>query len=144
MDYVKCIKTVASQYGYIYFHENEIYGSTSSSGELWDEEGVAHTVGHRGEEWFDQHFRELTDEEYLEFLSECYSNMPNHDEIEIKELQASIDRQIDAAVKPYKAFYDYFKELYGTGLEIANWHMNGDLEPFDNFFESAENEMDFD
>ena len=35
-------------------------------------------------------------------------------------------------------FYDYFKDLYGTGLEVANWHQNGDTEPFDNFFDSAE------
>lgn len=41
----------------------------------------------------------------------------------------------------YKAFYDYFSELYGTGLEVANWHLNGDLEPFDEFFEAAEHEM---
>ena len=35
------------------------------------------------------------------------------------------------------AFKEYFKELYGQGLEIANWHQNGGLEPFDNFYESA-------
>lgn len=40
--------------------------------------------------------------------------------------------------KRLKAFYDYFAELYGTGLEVANWHLNGDLEPFDNFFDDAE------
>jgi hypothetical protein len=41
-----------------------------------------------------------------------------------------------------KAFHDYFSELYGQGLEIAYWHGNGDLEPFDNFFESAKEEME--
>lgn len=40
-----------------------------------------------------------------------------------------------------KAFYGYFADLYGQGLEVANWHHNGDLEAFDNFFESAEDEM---
>lgn len=25
--------------------------------------------------------------------------------------------------------------LYGKGLQVANWHMNGDLEPLDNLFE---------
>ena len=35
------------------------------------------------------------------------------------------------------AFKEYFKELYGQGLEVANWHQNGELEPFDNFYESA-------
>ena len=34
-------------------------------------------------------------------------------------------------------FKKYFDELYGEGLEIANWHKNGDLEPFDSFYESA-------
>ena len=34
-------------------------------------------------------------------------------------------------------FKQYFDELYGQGLEIANWHLNGELEPFDNFYESA-------
>lgn len=38
-------------------------------------------------------------------------------------------------------FYDYMNELYLDGLEVANWHKNGDLEPFDNFFESAEEYM---
>ncbi len=36
-----------------------------------------------------------------------------------------------------KAFRDYFDELYGDGLEVANWHLNGDLEPLDNFIDSA-------
>ena len=34
-------------------------------------------------------------------------------------------------------FKQYFDELYGSGLEIANWHLNGDLEPLDNFIDSA-------
>lgn len=39
--------------------------------------------------------------------------------------------------KQLTAFKEYFKDLYGQGLEIANWHQNGELEPFDNFYESA-------
>lgn len=35
------------------------------------------------------------------------------------------------------AFKEYFDALYGQGLQIANWHMNGDLEPFDSFYEEA-------
>jgi hypothetical protein len=34
-------------------------------------------------------------------------------------------------------FKEYFDELYGKGLEIANWHQNGNMEPFDSFYESA-------
>lgn len=37
----------------------------------------------------------------------------------------------------YKSFYEYFSALYGTGLEVANWHLNGELESFDSFFDSA-------
>jgi len=41
-------------------------------------------------------------------------------------------------MKGLKFFYDYFAELHGQDLQIANWHANDDLEPFDNFFDSAE------
>ena len=37
----------------------------------------------------------------------------------------------------YKKFYEYWADFYGTGLEIANWHLNGSTEPFDNFFDAA-------
>ncbi|MBU5331688.1 hypothetical protein KQI61_05720 [Anaerocolumna aminovalerica] len=41
-------------------------------------------------------------------------------------------------------FKKYFMELYGEGLEVANWHLNGDTEPLDSFIDSAleaENEV---
>ena len=41
------------------------------------------------------------------------------------------------ALERFKAYWD---ALHGQGLEVANWHKNGDLEPFDNFYESAEQE----
>lgn len=34
-------------------------------------------------------------------------------------------------------FKNYFMELYGEGLEVANWHKNGDLEPLTTFIDSA-------
>lgn len=40
----------------------------------------------------------------------------------------------------YQKFYEYFAALYGTGLEIVNWHLNGSTEPFDNFFDAAVDE----
>ena len=42
----------------------------------------------------------------------------------------------DTAIEALK-FKEYFDGLYGQGLEIANWHQNGELEPFDNFYENA-------
>ena len=40
-----------------------------------------------------------------------------------------------------KAFKSYFDELYGRGLDVANWHLNGALEPFDNFYKNALQEV---
>lgn len=34
-------------------------------------------------------------------------------------------------------FKKYFDELYGQGLEVMNFHKNGDTEPFDAFYEDA-------
>jgi hypothetical protein len=45
-------------------------------------------------------------------------------------------------IRKLQAFYEYFSGLYGLGLDIANWHGNGDLEPFDNFIESAKEGME--
>lgn len=56
-------------------------------------------------------------------------------------LQEMVDKQ-QQEIERLKAFHDYFRELYGEGLEVANWHLNGDLEPFDDIFNSAEEEMD--
>ena len=52
-----------------------------------------------------------------------------------------INRQ-KAEVEKLQAFKSYFDELYGKGLEVANWHLNGNTEPFDNFYESALEEME--
>lgn len=39
--------------------------------------------------------------------------------------------------KKLKEFKEYFDDLCGIGLKVANWHMNGELEPFDSFYDSA-------
>ena len=51
-----------------------------------------------------------------------------------------VNRQ-NAEIEKLKAFKSYFDKLYGKGLDIANWHLNGALEPFDSFYESALQEM---
>lgn len=43
----------------------------------------------------------------------------------------------NTAFKAYKTYYD---KLYGQGYEVANYHLNGDLEPLDNFIDDAEAE----
>lgn len=56
--------------------------------------------------------------------------------------QAERGQELEEKTKKLQAFYDYWAELYGKGLEVANWHMNGDLELFDDFFDSAEEWME--
>ena len=63
--------------------------------------------------------------------------MPRDD---YKGIMEYIDDAI-VLLEEISAFKEYFDELYDQGLEIANWHMNGSLEPFDNFYESAVMEM---
>lgn len=65
-------------------------------------------------------------------------DMPRDD---YKGIMEYIDDAI-VLLEKISAFKEYFDELYGQGLEIANWHMNGSLEPFDNFYESAVMEME--
>jgi hypothetical protein len=47
----------------------------------------------------------------------------------------------EAEIERLEAFKSYFDELYGKGLDIANWHENGNLEPFDYFYDDAVKEM---
>lgn len=73
------------------------------------------------------------------------------DLVSIKEDYDSLDIQYDdlrteneeveEKCNKLQSFYDYMKELYGEGLEVTNWYLNGDLEPFDTFFDSAEETM---
>ncbi|WP_063562970.1 hypothetical protein [Paenibacillus sp. O199] len=74
-------------------------------------------------------FEEL--KEYREeYLQSDWSRMDLFLAEKVRKQQTEIDN--------LKSFYDYFRQLYGAGLQIANWHKNGALEPFDNFFDSAE------
>ena len=41
------------------------------------------------------------------------------------------------AIKKCFSFIKYWSDLYGTGLQVSGWHLNGDLEDFDNFYNSA-------
>lgn len=93
----------------------------------------------------------MTDEQIIEALECCITQdgtIPcyscpcwDYDNGKCKGLSYSdilslIARQ-KAEIEKLKAFKSYFDELYGKGLDIANWHLNGALEPFDTFYESA-------
>ena len=42
------------------------------------------------------------------------------------------DEVLNLALAELEALWSF----YGMGLEVANWHLNGDLHPLDDFFES--------
>lgn len=90
----------------------------------------------------------LNKEEYeqlLERIEECYYNNDTSYSA-LKGFKKDVEN-IHSLVKEYfelaqenkrlQRFKDYFDDLHNTGLEVANWHLNGDLEPFDNFYDSA-------
>lgn len=47
-----------------------------------------------------------------------------------------------ALLKSLSAFKEYFEGLYGQGLDVANYHLNGATEPFDYFYDSAMEEYE--
>ena len=59
---------------------------------------------------------------------------------ELEQLQ-SANAKLCEEIAELKRFKQYFDELYETGLEVANWHLNGDLEPLDNFMDFANDYM---
>ena len=72
----------------------------------------------------------------LETLSEL-ANIRGNDYRVMRNRAVKAEKDSDKL----RAFKSYFDELYGEGLEVANYHLNGALEPFDNFYESALEEM---
>ncbi len=73
--------------------------------------------------------------------SGCMKNCPYWG---IETLNCSRELATDALamLNALYAFKSYFDDLYGAGLGVANWHMNGEMEPFDNFYESAMEEYE--
>lgn len=41
------------------------------------------------------------------------------------------------AIKKCMSFIKYWSDLYGEGFQIYGWHLNGNPEDFDNFYNSA-------
>ena len=105
--------------------------------------GVMHFV----DKWLDEDELEQDEVKRAEIMREKTLNI-------VEELQTKIIKEknknsklrnkrnrLKAEIDRLKRFKAYFDDLYGDGLEVANWHLNGKLEPFDNFYESAIEEM---
>lgn len=78
-------------------------------------------------------------ENYKKFEDECvHKNYTFNSIIQARdEIQKYHELGTVAAIREAVEFKKYFDDMYGQGLEVANWHLNGDLEPFDTFYESA-------
>ena len=56
---------------------------------------------------------------------------------ELSETKAKLDK-LSKENDALKAYKNYFADCYGQGYEVANYHLNGDLEPLDSFIDGAE------
>ncbi|UZV41245.1 hypothetical protein vBVpaMR16F_179 [Vibrio phage vB_VpaM_R16F] len=56
----------------------------------------------------------------------------NQDVYEVVELHSDAEKRADRNERILKEIIETF---YGHGYAIANWHLNGELEPLDNFFD---------
>ena len=56
--------------------------------------------------------------------------------------KATLKREALEMLKALSKFKKYFDGMYGNGFEVAHWHLNGALEPFDRFYDSAIEEME--
>lgn len=92
----------------------------------------------------------MTDNEIIKALEEHIERTKNikygarkMTTVDVELLKNALDliNRRKAEIERLTAFKSYFDELYGKGLDIANWHKNGDLEPFDSFYNSALEEM---
>ena len=50
--------------------------------------------------------------------------------------------KLEEELNALSAFKSYFDGLSGDGLDVANFHLNGTTEPFDNFYDSAMEEYE--
>ena len=51
--------------------------------------------------------------------------------------KAGLDALRPVSREPLEKFKEYFDDLYGKGLEVYGWHMNGEAKSFDDFYEDA-------
>jgi hypothetical protein len=85
-------------------------------------------------------FIKMSDKELLDF---CQDNICEYSICQTLKCQDNCRDEDCPLVQLFERFRilsdfkSYFQSLYGTGLEVANWHENGDLESFDNFYENA-------
>lgn len=89
----------------------------------------------------------LTPEEITAMKAEYSDTFQAHlnELLEIKNKQIAVLQflceEMENTAKEYQAFKEFFDALYGRNLTVGNWHLNGALEPFDNFYDKAVDDM---
>ena len=75
----------------------------------------------------------------IEQLKEDYSVLARqYDNVENSSIRYYNEvKQLKSELKQSVKFKEYFMELYNQGLEVSNWHLNGNLEPLTNFIDFA-------
>ena len=61
--------------------------------------------------------------------------------LELSETKSKI-KELEKENAALKAYKDYFADCYGQGYEVANYHLNRDLEPLDSFIDGAQEAHD--
>ena len=55
----------------------------------------------------------------------------------VEALTMAADALRPISRKQVEKFKECFDDLYGKGLEVYGWHMNGEAKSFDDFYEDA-------
>lgn len=90
---------------------------------------------------------ELTPAEVVTMKAEYSNTFQTHlnELLKIKDKQIAVLQalceEMENIAKEYRAFKEFFDALYGRNLTVGNWHLNGALEPFDNFYDKAVDDM---
>ena len=72
----------------------------------------------------------------IERLAHTEAKWPGtEDTLEALDMAVSALRPVSR--EQAEKFKEYFDDLYGKGLEVYGWHMNGEAKSFDDFYEDA-------
>ena len=71
---------------------------------------------------------------HWDLIDEGIYDLSEHDKDAV-EIALSALRPVSR--EKVEKFKEYFDDLYGKGLEVYGWHMNGEAKSFDDFYEDA-------
>lgn len=77
----------------------------------------------------------MTREEAIKILQHLAEIVSSEDYRETFKMAATALRPVSR--EPLEKFKEFFDDLYGKGLEVYGWHMNGEAKSFDDFYEDA-------